>query len=141
MLPLASVTLTLAPDFKSNSATSSNSSDIERDKGVNPAEFLTSKSAEFVPSKFMDSSKIMLTTSIFLANMAKCRGVCLKESNQILNYCRKIRFWIHTTYSTNNMGQKCEGNCGLWVLNEIILKIYAESLKKIMGAVWELPAK
>ena len=48
----------------------------------------------------------------------------------------------HTTYSRNNMGQKCEGgNCGLWVLNGIILKIYTESLKKIMGAVWELPAK
>ena len=83
MFPLASVTLTLAPDFKSNSATSSNSSDIERDKGVNPAEFFTSKSAEFVPSKFMDSSKIMLTTSIFLAKMAKCRGVCLKEKINI----------------------------------------------------------
>ena len=26
----------------------------------------------------------------------------------------------HTTYSRNNMRQKCEGNCGLWVLNEII---------------------
>ena len=36
---------------------------------------------------------------------------------------------------------KCEGNCGLWVLNEIIKKIYTESLKKIVGAVWELPAK
>ena len=47
----------------------------------------------------------------------------------------------HTTYSRNNMSQKCEGNCGLWVLNEIIKKIYPENLKKIMGAVWELPAK
>ena len=28
------------------------------------------------------------------------------------------------------MGQKCEGNCGLWVLNEIIKKIYPENLKK-----------
>ena len=28
----------------------------------------------------------------------------------------------HTTYIRNNMGQKCEGNCGLWVLNEIIKK-------------------
>ena len=36
---------------------------------------------------------------------------------------------------------KWEGNCGLWVLNEIIKKMYTESLKKIMGAVWELPAK
>ena len=39
------------------------------------------------------------------------------------------------------MGQKCEGNCGLWVLNEINKKIYPEDLKKIVGAVWELPAK
>ena len=33
-------------------------------------------------------------------------------------------FTIHTTYRRNNMGQKCEGNCGSWVLNEIIKKIY-----------------
>ena len=39
------------------------------------------------------------------------------------------------------MGQKCEGNCGLWVLKEMIRKIYPENLKKIVGAVWELPAK
>ena len=39
------------------------------------------------------------------------------------------------------MGKKCEGNCGLWVLNESIKKKYPENLKKIMGAVWELPAK
>ena len=39
------------------------------------------------------------------------------------------------------MGQKCEGKCGLCVLNEIIRKIYPENLKKIVGGVWELPAK
>ena len=39
------------------------------------------------------------------------------------------------------MRQKWEGDYGLWVLNEIILEIFAESLKKIVGAVWELPAK
>ena len=33
------------------------------------------------------------------------------------------------------MCQKCEGNCGLWVLNEIIKTIYPENLKKIVGAV------
>jgi hypothetical protein len=38
------------------------------------------------------------------------------------------------------MRQKWEGDCGLWILNEIILKIYAESLKKNVGAVGELPA-
>ena len=32
------------------------------------------------------------------------------------------------------MCQKCEGICGLWVLNEIIKKIYAENMKKIMAA-------
>ena len=47
----------------------------------------------------------------------------------------------HTIYTRNDMGQKCEGNCGLWVLNEIHKKPYPESLKKIVGAVWELPAK
>ena len=47
----------------------------------------------------------------------------------------------HTACIRNNMGQKCEGNCGLWVLNEIIKKIYPENLKKILGAVKELPAK
>ena len=34
------------------------------------------------------------------------------------------------------MGQKCrEGNCGLWVLHEILKKTYPENLKKIVGAV------
>ena len=47
----------------------------------------------------------------------------------------------HTIYIRNNMRQKCEGNCGLWVLNEMIKKTYPVSLKKIVGAVWELPAK
>ena len=39
------------------------------------------------------------------------------------------------------MGPKCEGNCGLRVLNEIFKKTYPENLKKNFGAVWELPAK
>ena len=39
------------------------------------------------------------------------------------------------------MRQKWEGDCGLWVLTKITLKKYAESLKKIVGAIWELPAK
>ena len=54
-----------------------------------------------------------------------------------------IGCWIrcHTTYPGNNMCQKCEGKSGLWVIHEMINKTYAESMKKIMGAVWELPAK
>ena len=39
------------------------------------------------------------------------------------------------------MDQTCEGNCGLWFLNEMIKKIYPETLKKIVGSVWKLPAK
>ena len=39
----------------------------------------------------------------------------------------------HTTYSRNNMGQKCEGNCGLWVLNEIVKRIHSQNLKKNRG--------
>ena len=48
---------------------------------------------------------------------------------------------LHTIYTRDNMDQKCEGNCGLWVPNEIFKKSYPESLKKIVGAVWESPAK
>ena len=39
------------------------------------------------------------------------------------------------------MGQKYEGNCGLWVLNETLKRMYSESLNKIVGAIWELSAK
>ena len=39
----------------------------------------------------------------------------------------------HTIYIRNNVGQKYEGNCGLWVLNEIIKKPYPEYLKKNCG--------
>ena len=37
--------------------------------------------------------------------------------------------------------QKSAGISGLWVLNEIIQKRYPENMKKIVGAVWKLPAK
>ena len=47
----------------------------------------------------------------------------------------------HTTYTRINMGQKCEGNCGLWVLNEILKKTNPENLEIIVGAICELPAK
>ena len=33
------------------------------------------------------------------------------------------------------------GISGLWVLNEIFQKKYPENMKKIVGAVWKLPAK
>ena len=47
----------------------------------------------------------------------------------------------HTIYPGNNMCQKCGRKSGLWVLHEIMNKAYAENMKKIVGAVWELPAK
>ena len=59
------------------------------------------------------------------------------------NLFKKVSFtrFARTIYTRNNMCQKCEGNCGLWVLNEIVKETYPENLKKIVGAVWELPAK
>ena len=39
------------------------------------------------------------------------------------------------------MCQICGGDFGLWVLNEINKKTYPENMKKIVEAVWELPAK
>ena len=39
------------------------------------------------------------------------------------------------------MGQKCEGNCGFWVPYEILKKSFPENLKKIVGAIYDLPAK
>ena len=47
---------------------------------------------------------------------------------------------LHTAYSWNIMCQKWEGDCGFWVLNEIIeKKIYI--LKVWKRAVWELPVQ
>ena len=39
------------------------------------------------------------------------------------------------------MWPECGHKSGLWVLNEILKKTYPENLKKILGAVWELPAR
>ena len=63
------------------------------------------------------------------------------HSDRRLRFARDPRNALHTTYSRNNMCQKCGGNCGLWVLHEMIQKKYPESLKKIVGALRELPAK
>ena len=42
------------------------------------------------------------------------------KMEKLLLYGLKPTRVRHTTYSRNNMRQKCVGNCGLWVLNEII---------------------
>ena len=39
------------------------------------------------------------------------------------------------------MCQKWEGICGLWVLDLIIKELYAEDMKKKVGAFCKLPAK
>ena len=52
-----------------------------------------------------------------------------------------VRHIGHTTYPGNNMCQKCGGKSGLRVLHERMNKAYAENMKKIVGAVWELPTK
>ena len=78
-------------------------------------------------------------------SVAACLNLKVPEGseNQVYSHCF-FKFFVlikHTIYTRNNMGQKCEGNCGLWVLNEILKKTYPENLKKIVGAVWELPAR
>ena len=62
----------------------------------------------------------------------------MQTEGKFVDFDNKLQ---HTTYTRNNMGQKCEGNCGLWVLNEMFLKKYHENLKKILVAIWELPGK
>ena len=44
------------------------------------------------------------------------------RSNEKLAPMAKSKFPDHTIYTRINMGQKCEGNCGVWVLNEILKK-------------------
>ena len=39
------------------------------------------------------------------------------------------------------MRQKCEDDFGLWILNEIIKKIYPENMKKIVGAIQPNPTQ
>ena len=45
-----------------------------------------------------------------------------------------VRKMGHTAYSWVIMCQEWEGDCGIWVFNEIIFKKYVESLKKNRGS-------
>ena len=47
-----------------------------------------------------------------------CRLLLKNLWIEIIHMCNLIPH--HTTYSRNNMRQKCGGDCDLWVLNEII---------------------
>ena len=66
-----------------------------------------------------------------LRPLTGCNAIILSYLGLIL----ELEMSVHTIYTRNNMGQKCEGNCGLWVPNEILKKSYPENLKKIVGAV------
>ena len=48
---------------------------------------------------------------------------------------------LQTIYPDDNICQKCGRKSGLWVLHETVNKTNAENMKKIVGAVCELPAK
>ena len=50
-------------------------------------------------------------------NFLKC-----KLSFGLISKIRLRSYTTHTIYTRNNMGQKCEGNCGLRVLHEILKK-------------------
>ena len=80
----------------------------------------------------------LIRLKIIYPKIAPSRGQLLVGKRTIQAYFEDA---IHTIYSRNNMGQKCEGNCGLSILNEIMKNIYPENLKKIVGAVLKLPAK
>ena len=69
--------------------------------------------------------------------MISNKNISTSHFTKLLKLQRFVSTW---TYSRNNMGQKCEDNYGLWVLNVIMKITYPENLKKIMGAIWELPA-
>ena len=63
------------------------------------------------------------------------------HSVKVLKSVNIFQIAQHTIYPGNNVCQKCGHKSGLWVLHEMINKTYAENMKKIVGAIWELPAK
>ena len=71
----------------------------------------------------------------------RCTLELLFTRNNLSIYRIVIRFLDKKVLMNNNMCQKCGRKSGLWVLHEMVNKTYAENMKKIVGAVWELPAK
>ena len=84
---------------------------------------------------------ISIVNQICFIGLPVCQKYQTKIASALGMYSVERVIPPHTAYSWNIMCQKWEGDCGLWVSNEIILKKYVENLKKIVGAVWELPAK
>ena len=59
--------------------------------------------------------------------MISNKNISTSHFTKLLKLQRFVSTW---TYSRNNKGQKCEGNCGLWVLNEINKKYILQIWKK-----------
>ena len=63
------------------------------------------------------SERCFQTNQIWKELFPESKTMLISDLKKLIDKIGKVS---HTTYTRNNMGQKCEGNCGLWVLNEII---------------------
>ena len=69
--------------------------------------------------------------SMFSINIWSAEKYTMRSS--VLPLCLvyfSVEQTLHTNYSRNNIGQKCEGNCGLWVLNKMSKKYILKNWKK-----------
>ena len=69
------------------------------------------------------SERCFQTNQIWKELFPESKMMLISDLKNLIN---KIGNVSHTTYTSNNMGQKCEGNCGLWVHNEIIKKVLGQ---------------
>ena len=77
--------------------------------------------------KVKGQSKVIVTLEFFCYCLSKREKKKLGATSFEICVARSfiLLYQInHTTYIRNNMCQKCEGNFGLWVLNEMIRKKY-----------------
>ena len=80
--------------------------------------------SSFVINFWADREFVNFILKIYWGNLLviySLRKLKVNLENNFDHAENKIQFnkIQHTIYIRNNMGQKCEGNCGLWVLNEI----------------------
>jgi hypothetical protein len=87
------------------------------------------------------NSKLMIWLTFLIL---VCAAQKVKAATNNLNYddSEEILAEQAKLYIPGTVELEREGICGLWVLNQRIKKKKnAENMKKIMGAIWELPAK